>query len=253
MLFALGVAAFGAARLLSGFTLRGILLAGLGAWMAAMVRPHVAGLIGVAIAAGMLVRRPSRKLGQLAPLAKAVTLVAVVVVGLVFVSQAKGFLDESRIDTSGGVGSALDAIAERTSEGGSEFTPVVVRTPFDLPLATVTVLFRPLLIDAHNVQALAASVEGTFLIVLCLIRWRWLLAAGKLLRRRPYVMVALVYTLLFVIGFSSVANFGILARERVQVLPMLLVLMCVPPPRDEEDEDEAGASGGAVRRLEVGT
>jgi hypothetical protein len=253
MVFALGMAAFGAARLLSGFTVRGILLAGLGAWMAAMVRPHVAGLIGVAIAASVLVRRPSRRLGQLAPLAKAASLVAVVVVGVVFVSQAKGFLEESRIDTSGGVGAALDVIVERTSEGGSEFTPVVVRTPFDLPLATVTVLFRPLLIDAHNVQAMAASVEGTFLLALCLVRWRWLLAAAKLLRRRPYVTAALVYTLLFVIGFSSVANFGILARERVQVLPMLLVLMCVPPARSEEDEAETSAGHGEVRRLEVRT
>ena len=51
MVFALGVAAFGAARLLSGSTVRGIVIAGLGAWMAAMVRPHVAGLIGLAIAA----------------------------------------------------------------------------------------------------------------------------------------------------------------------------------------------------------
>jgi hypothetical protein len=130
---------------------------------------------------------------------------------------------------------------------------VVVRTPFDLPLATVTVLFRPLLIDAHNVQAMAASVEGTFLLALCVVRWRWIMAAGRLLRRRPYLTVALVYTLLFVIGFSSVANFGILARERVQVLPMLLVLMCVPPARSEEDEAEAGTGAGEDRRPEVRT
>jgi hypothetical protein len=34
--------------------------------------------------------------------------------------------------------------------------------------------------------------------------------------------------MLFIYGFSSFANFGILTRQRVQVLPFVVVLLCLP-------------------------
>jgi hypothetical protein len=45
------------------------------------------------------------------------------------------------------------------------------------------------------------------------------------------VAFVVVYSLLFVFAFSSIANFGILARERTQVLPFFLVLLAVPAVR----------------------
>ena len=36
---------------------------------------------------------------------------------------------------------------------------------------------------------------------------------------------------MFAYAFAAIANFGILARERVQVLPMFFVLLAVPPAR----------------------
>ena len=41
----------------------------------------------------------------------------------------------------------------------------------------------------------------------------------------PYVAYALTYTIMFVIAFSSIANFGILTRQRTQVLPLVVVLV----------------------------
>jgi hypothetical protein len=41
----------------------------------------------------------------------------------------------------------------------------------------------------------------------------------------------LVYAAGFVVAFASIANFGILARERVQLLPFFLVLLAVPVAR----------------------
>ena len=38
----------------------------------------------------------------------------------------------------------------------------------------------------------------------------------------------LVYTFAFIYAFSSIANFGILARQRSQLLPLLLVVLCLP-------------------------
>jgi hypothetical protein len=45
------------------------------------------------------------------------------------------------------------------------------------------------------------------------------------------VAFVLVYSGLFVVAFSSIANFGILARERTQLLPFFLVLLAVPASR----------------------
>ena len=100
----------------------------------------------------------------------------------------------------------------------------------------MTVLFRPLIVDAHNVQALISGIEGTFLLLFSVVRYKWILAAIGSIRRQPYVAFAIGYTGLFIVAFSSVANFGLLARERTQLLPFFLVLLTIPPPsvRDRE-------------------
>jgi hypothetical protein len=139
------------------------------------------------------------------------------------VNETKAFLHAESISD------ALAQTADQTAKGGSEFSPANFFTPFGAPLATFTVLFRPTIADAHNVQAFLAGLEGTFLLLLTLFRWRWVLAAIGSLRRQPYVAYAVAFTAMFVVAFSSFANFGLLARERVQLFPLYLVLLSVPP------------------------
>jgi hypothetical protein len=50
--------------------------------------------------------------------------------------------------------------------------------------------------------------------------------------------MGIAYTGLFIIAFSGLANFGLLARQRVQLLPLFFVLLAVPPQKDEEPEPE---------------
>jgi hypothetical protein len=40
---------------------------------------------------------------------------------------------------------------------------------------------------------------------------------------------AVLYTLAFAFAWSSVGNLGIMARQRMQVLPFLLILLCWSP------------------------
>ena len=49
-------------------------------------------------------------------------------------------------------------------------------------------------------------------------------------------MMCLPYILLFVIGFANFGNFGILARQRVQVYPFVLALLCLPVRRPDRLE-----------------
>ncbi len=61
-------------------------------------------------------------------------------------------------------------------------------------------------------------------------------AAGSLARlpvlalRYPYVAFAVVFTLLSALAFSGFGNFGLLARERVQLFPLVLVVLALPRP-----------------------
>ena len=92
------------------------------------------------------------------------------------------------------------------------------------------VLIRPFPWEAHNAQALVTSVEG----LSCSSHWPG--AAAASLRRLPrrlkasYVLFCVLYSVAFVYAFSTFGNFGILARERVQVLPFVLALRLPPAP-----------------------
>jgi hypothetical protein len=229
MTLALGLVAYGAARVLSGETWRGLLIAGWGLWWAALVRPHVAGLAGVALAVGYLFRPSRKELRQLAPVAKGLSMVVVVAIAAVMVIRAERFLSDWGVETDRGVSGVQNSITASTSQGGSYFAPSILRSPMQTPKAVVTVLFRPLPMEAHNSRALVASLEGTFLLLFTLMRMPWGLAALRSIRRQPYVALALAYTGMFIVAFSSFANFGLLVRQRVQVLPFFLALLCIPP------------------------
>ncbi|MGH2697720.1 MAG: hypothetical protein ACRDJL_00795, partial [Actinomycetota bacterium] len=234
MMFTIGVAAYGIARILSGSTWRGLLVACLGMWSAAIVRAHLAGMLAIALAAGYVLRRPRKSLGELAPLVKVASLIAVVIVAMFFLSRTQEFLklEESPL-SSEGLTQGLEAPA-RAAYGGSETDPVIVRSPVQVPEAVATSLFRPFVFEAHNPQALATAIEGTFLMILTIVRLPWMLQAVKSVRRQPYVAFALVFTAMFAVAFASFPNLGLLARERVQVLPFYLLLLCIPPKGKQE-------------------
>ena len=236
MMLALGLCAFGAAKVLSGAIRSGIAPLGIGLWFAWLVRPHVAGLMAIALAGAFLLKRSSSQMRLLAPLGKAVAFAGLVTIAVLLVGETDRFLKDSGFRPQRGITAVLTSVQERTEQGGSSFAPSVFESPARAPVAVVTVLFRPLIVDAHNVQALVSGIEGTFLLLFCLVRYRWILTAVGSVRRQPYVAFAIAYTGLFVVAFSSVANFGLLARERTQLLPLFLVLLTIPPPdvRDAE-------------------
>lgn len=229
LIFTLGLAAFGAAQVFSGRILRGFVLASAGLWLASFVRPHVAGILAISALTAVLVARSPRREGGFSPLKRGVLLAILVFVALLLVRQTDEFLRSSTSGRTGDLGTTLQEVRRRTTGGGSTFSPAVLDSPQRAPIAAVTVLFRPLIVDAHNAQALISGLEGTFLLLFTLFRARRVLAALRHARRRPYVVMAVVFTGLFIVAFSSVANFGLLARERVQLLPFFFVLLTAAP------------------------
>jgi hypothetical protein len=81
------------------------------------------------------------------------------------------------------------------------------------------------------VTQLASSLENLFLAGLLVTSWRRLTSAFMSMRRRPYLLLAALYSLMWIVLFASIGNLGILARERTSLLPLLLVLVSWPAAR----------------------
>ena len=46
--------------------------------------------------------------------------------------------------------------------------------------------------------------------------------------QRPYVLVCVLYSLVFLYAFAALANLGLIDRERVLLLPFMFVILAIP-------------------------
>ncbi|MGH9025805.1 MAG: hypothetical protein ACRDWD_06795 [Acidimicrobiia bacterium] len=249
MTFTLGLAAYGAARL---FTQQrgGFALFGLGLVATLMVRPHVALVVAIGAAAAYLVRRPKRP-SLLSPAAKGVGILVLVGGAALVMSQVETFFGVSRLDQES-VDQILTTTEDRSSQGGSEYELERSSSPVGLAQAAVAVVFRPWPTEVNSGTAAFASLEGMFLLGLLFCSGRRFMSLPWVALRTPYLAMAMTYTVLFIYAFSSVANFGIISRQRVQLYPFLLVLFCVlpgaRPPKEEAPEPAMEELSGSTNR-----
>ncbi len=229
MLFGLGMCAYGTACLFQR-RYAGALVLVPGSLAITLVRPHITLLVYCGLVFAALVRKV-RSTSASAPGLRIVGLVALLGVGLVVVAQSSSFLGVESL-TQEGIEQTLTSTQEQTQKGGSTFEPVTVTSPLDVPLATVTVLFRPFPFEASNVQALIAAAEGVVLIVLVWRGRRGLAGVPRRMRQQPYVAFCFAFTVVFILAFSSFSNFGLLARERTQLLPFFVALLMLPSLRN---------------------
>lgn len=249
MTLALGLTANGAARLLTR-TRGGVPVLAAGLVATALVRPHITLIAFVGLALGYLVRQGTRSSGH--PGRRLIGLVAVATVGLVVTLQAESFLGVEDLSPSS-VGSVLDQTEDQTTGGNSGFVAPAVESPLDVPFAVVSVLYRPFPWEAHNVQALAASAEGSLLAVLTLLALPRIRLLPRLARTHPYALFAAVFAVLFIVAFSTLGNFGIIVRQRVQLYPFAAVLLCLPRARQAQVRSDDGRTprvGQAAEQIE---
>ena len=227
MMLCLGAATWGFAALLNGRII-GVPVMAVALLGAGAVRPHlVLILLVAAIAAlpvGLLRRQSAGSSGGV--LAQLLLVTVVGLAAVVTVGQATAFFKLEDLNAE-----SADVVTERveslTGRSGSTFEPADPRSPIGYPIAAVTVLFRPLPFEASNLQNLLASAEGILVLGLVLASLPRLRRLPGMVLRVPYLMFALTYTLTFIFAFASIANFGILARQRAQLLPLLFILFCI--------------------------
>jgi hypothetical protein len=246
VMLGLGASACGVAWVLRGRS-RGIVPLVLGLVALGAVRPHVGLVVFAGLVFAMLVRKaPPRT--YLAPMLRMFGLLFLFVLGVVLAGRTASFLGVESL-TQETVETELESTETQTGEeGGSSFTPVRVSTPFHFPPAIVTVFFRPFPFETGNLQGLLSSGEGLLLMGLGILSWKRLRAIPQLIRTTPYIAFSIGYVLVFVYAFSSFSNFGILARQRVQALPFLLVLLAIPEYRRQPQQAKGAALTMPTRR-----
>lgn len=227
----LGAAFLGSARLLEDFKLHNVVLIGLGLWGAAVIRSHIALIAAgslVAVALFMKPRSPGLK-----PSVRRVVFLTIAVIGGVAVATL--FADTFGLGERGDGLFSIDLTIEdldpvvadierRTGQGGSGVEASAVRTLREFPIGFARVLFSPFPWQAHNAQATLASVEGIIMAGVLIWALPAIVSSFSSLRRNPYLMLSLVYTLGFSVAFSAILNLGIMTRQRSQVTALFLAL-----------------------------
>lgn len=223
MMLTLGVASYGVARWFC--QRRGIPLIGLGLLGMSLIRPHMAVFVFAALTGAVLLASGREAKGASMG-SRAMMLLLLVAVAPLIASQTEEFLNVESASIEA-VDQVMERVSGTTTTGGSSFSNSLVQGPLDVPIAFFSVLMRPFPWEAGGVLQLLSSLEGVALAVILWKRRGALRRLPRVMRRQPYVAYAAVYAVLFVIGFSSFNNLGLLARERTQVFPFLLVCICV--------------------------
>ena len=202
------------------------MLLGLGGLGSLMVRPHVTVLFFAGVCIGYLLRRSSRS--ALGPVRTLVGIGVLGVAAILLMGQVSAFLGIETVNAES-VNDTFSTVQRNTGQGGSErAVDEPSLSPLGLPMAVVSVLFRPFPFEANSIQTFIAALEGSFLLVFFVLSRHRLARSVRYLRRSPYLACLLVYALLFCLAFANFANFGILTRERVMVFPTALAFLAVP-------------------------
>lgn len=227
MICTVGLSSLGAAYLLRDRWSKGAVVTMVGVGITTLVRPHVALIVLIAVAAMVFMPRERRSNSRFMLRMLAVL---VFVLGGSFLARetASLFNKDDRSGETVDVESALANAQDQTAQGGSRYSPVRIRTPLDYPLAFGTVFFRPLPTEARDINGIISSVEALLIAGLGFASVRRYRHFWTTMKGSPYLAYALVFIVIFAYAFSAIGNFGILVRQRSQAWPLLLVLAALP-------------------------
>jgi hypothetical protein len=235
MALGIGMLAYGAARVFrDGLRPGPILWAVTGVAGTLLVRPHIAAMLCVSLAALVLLR--PMHAGIFTPFLRLGGFAIFIVLSVLVIRTAASFVNLEDLSFEGVTG-FLGQEQQGSEQGGSAFGGGgFPTTPQALGLAIVTVLFRPFPWEAHSGLGLIAALEGVILFGLIFRRFRGVRGALWDARRHAYLGFTVIYASLFVFFFSIVSNFGILVRQRVQLLPFVFVWLAYQgvPSGDEQ-------------------
>jgi hypothetical protein len=234
MLFLIGLLTYGCAQILAR---RG----GFGAWLlivascagSVFIRPNEMLLVLGAFTIAMIFR-PSSPSVKFEPARRTTSLVLLsVMVGVVmfvtlhFLPGLHGSVNLSQIN-KGNQGPGSGFGSSGVSYSGN---------PLSYPKDVYVVLFDPLPFNAHSGGEKFQALQNTVLLGVLIASLRNLRILPRAAFARPYLIMCFVYVVSFCYFFASLGNLGLIAREATVMVPLYLVLLCIPrgprrrPPR----------------------
>lgn len=180
-----------------------------------LVRPHMAGLMIMAISVAIIFDKNSNvKTKSLMSIISIASLVVLIPFALNY-AGVKGDISAEKM------GTYFKKKQEHNMEGGSSLDI----SSMILPMKMFTYVFRPLPFEAHNVTALLASLDNVLLLGLLLYSSKYL--RDRRLKFDPsnrLFMWAYVMGSLIILSLTT-ANLGIAMRQKWMFLPMLIYLL----------------------------
>jgi hypothetical protein len=243
IVLAAGVASYGAARLVTGKFIPAVLPLGLGIAGMLFVRPHVALVVCAGLVAAIFVGRKQQSLFN-----TLLSMGVVVAVAVVALHSASSFFGVSNFNPAN-IAKTLSDVSAHSEQGGSAFSPIIASNPIKYIGSAFTVLYRPMLFEAHSPPEMATAVEGLVLFILTIKTFKRSARAIRQSRSKPYFAYSLGAILLFIFAFSGISNFGILARERTVIEPLLLVFLTLPENWDAAPRRSNAQPGQSKERF----
>ena len=237
----LGIATFGFTLAFKRLSAKAFFYILLGLTPIVIVRAPIAVAIAVA-GMGAIALRPARaRSAQTQALAYIVFLPIFAVAAFFLMDQARnqvGALEDTDLQT------AFQTAQEANFSGGSNFTPPNPFSFTGLPQALITANFRPFPFEAGGLFPVLQSLEGVMLMGLFLVKRKEVWRAIRSWRVNAMVIMAAASILIISVELSSLANFGLLARQRTQVLPYLVMFPCMVklPRRRKVDPADDGSA-----------
>ena len=235
MLFLLGLASLTIAKLSKEATPGMALLLAIAICGCFVVRPHITILLIMSLIVSFGLTKKRSRASNIPRRLFALLLLAIVSAGLVYAMARLLAIDSIEEGQS-----RSEESMQANRRDGSGFDPGgnmatrVIRAPL--------LVFRPFPWEARTALAAAASAEGTVLLGLAIYRRKTTMIALRDLDAHGFVVYSLSFISLnlFLMGIGS-SNFGLLARGRVMILPLLLFPLLTAFPR--------GAGGAGAARL----
>jgi hypothetical protein len=217
---------FGFAELTQVHIFRGAMLSAAGLAGTLLVRPHVAAMLAIAMTFPYVVGRS--RAGNTRKVTKIILIPVLLGATYFLVTQARIFLySKTSSNETASAFQEANIVTSKSQIGGSafnqgkSFSVRIAESPF--------MMFRPFPWEIHNSLALASAAESFCLILFCLARRREIWSTLQHWRD-PYVGFLLMYSIIFSIAFgASISNFGILARQRIMMMPLVFMVICAQP------------------------
>lgn len=189
-----------------------------------VVRPHIAGIMVIAIAGSVVIHSKMGVLKKTAVFSISVAALAAVVP---FALKYAGLNDLSNLD-------AVDEYVSRRQSYNQDGGGGIDLSTMSPPMQLFTYLFRPLPFEAHSLMSLAASFDNVILLLIFLLGLKGFVfnrKSGISNKQINWSFLWIYSGITWIVLGITTANLGISVRQKWMFLPMMLVLMISMMPR----------------------